>query len=125
MVSVDLECLTDQFTVLSEDRARVDPEVWQRAARAINLREGLSVRYQRFDGVVRDYLLEPYHLAAYHGNWYLVAQNAAAGRVETFALSRCRSLACTGEHFERPADFDPWAFFQSAFGISQAGKAAP
>jgi len=106
-VSVELESLTDQFTVLSEDRARVEPEVWQGAARAINQRERLRMRYQRFDGVVRDYLLEPYHLAAYHGNWYLVALNDAAGRVETFALSRCRSLGGTGEHFARPAALMP------------------
>ena len=119
-VSVELESLTDQFTVLSEDRARVDPEVWQRGARAINQRERLRVHYQRFDGVVRDYPVEPYHLAAYHGNWYLVARNAAAGRVETFALSRCRSLGSTGEHFARPGGFDPQPFFRSAFGISQA-----
>ena len=56
-MSVELESLTDQFTVLSEDRARVDPEVWEGAARAINQREQLRMRYQRFDGVVRDYLL--------------------------------------------------------------------
>ena len=80
------------------------------------------MRYQRFDGVVRDYLLEPYHLAAYHGNWYLVALNAAAGRVETFALSRCRSLGGGGEHFARPAAFDARAFFAGAFGISQAER---
>jgi len=42
-VSVELESLTDQFTVLSEDRARVEPEVWQKAARAINQREGLRL----------------------------------------------------------------------------------
>ena len=121
-VSVELESLTDQFTVLSEDRARVDPEIWQRAARAINQRERLRMRYQRFDGMVRDYLLEPYHLAAYHGNWYLVALNGAAGRVETFALSRCRSLGGSGEHFARPVTFDARAFFTGAFGISQAER---
>jgi proteasome accessory factor B len=121
-VSVELESLTDQFTVLSEDRARVDPEVWQRAARAINQRERLRVRYQRFDGMVRDYLLEPYHLAAYHGNWYLVALNPAAGRMETFALSRCRGIGGNGEYFERQAGFDAKGFFAGAFGISQAER---
>ncbi len=96
------------------------PEVWERSARATNQRERLRVRYQRFDGVVRDYTVEPYHLAAYHGNWYRVARNAVAGRVETFALSRCRSLGGTGEHFAHPGAFDPQAFFRDAFGISQA-----
>ncbi len=57
---------------------------------------------------------------AYHGNWYLLALNTAAGRLETFALSRCRRLAGTGQRFARPAAFDPRAFFKDAFGISQA-----
>jgi group II intron reverse transcriptase/maturase len=103
-VSVELESLTDQFTVLSEDHARVDLEVWQRVARAINQRECLRLRHQRFDGATGDYLWEPYHLAAYHGNWYVLARNTAAGHMETFALSRCRSLvkpAGTGASRER------------------------
>ena len=121
-VSLDVESLTDQFTVLAEDHARVDPGVWQRAGRAINQRERLRLRYQRFDGATRDYLLEPYHLVAYHGNWYLLALNTAAGRIETFALSRCGSLAGTGCHFARPAGFHAPAFFKNAFGISQADQ---
>jgi len=121
-VSLDVESLTEQFTVLSEDHARVGPEVWQRVARAINQRERQRVRYQRFDGATRDYLLEPYHLVAYHGNWYLVALNSAAGRMETFALSRCRRLAGTGQQFARPAAFDPQVFFKNAFGISLADR---
>ena len=121
-VSLNVESLTDQFTVLSEDHARVDPEVWQRAGRAINHRERLRLRYQRFDGATRDYLLEPYHLVAYHGNWYLLALNTAAGRLETFALSRCRSLAGTGQHCARRAGFSGPAFFKDAFGNSQAEK---
>ncbi len=121
-VSLDLESLTDQFTVLAEDHARVDPGMWQRAGRAINQCERVRVRYQRFDGATRDYLLEPYHLVAYHGNWYLVALNPAAGHVETFALSRCHTLAGSGEHFTRPPGFDAAAFFKDAFGISQAEK---
>ncbi|HEV2391341.1 MAG TPA: WYL domain-containing protein [Verrucomicrobiae bacterium] len=52
----------------------------------------------------------------------MVALNPAAGRVETFALSRCRSLTGSGEHFASPAPFDPEAFFKHALGISQAER---
>lgn len=121
-VSLDVESLTDQFTVLAEDHARVDPDVWQRAGRAINQRERLRMRYQRFDGVTGNYLVEPYHLIAYHGNWYLLALNPVAGHKETFALSRCRSLAGTGEHFAAPVGFHAPAFLKDSFGISQADK---
>ena len=108
--------------MLSEDHARVDPEVWQRAGQAINQRERLRLRYQRFDGVTGDYEVEPYHLVSYHGNWYLLAFNGATGRLETFALSRCRSFAGSGQHFARPVGCHAPAFFKDAFGISQAEK---
>jgi proteasome accessory factor B len=48
--------------------------------------------------------------------------NTAARRIETFALSRCRSLAGTGQRFARPVGFHAPAFFKDAFGISQADK---
>jgi proteasome accessory factor B len=122
-VSLSVESLTEQFSVLSEDHVPVDPEVWERAGRAINQQEGLRLCYQRFDGATRQYAVEPYHLAAYHGNWYLVARNTGNGRIETFALSRCRSMVGMGQGFERPAGFDARSFFRDGFGISQAEQA--
>jgi len=55
-----VEALTDQFSVLAEDHARVDPGVWERAGQAINQRERLRLGYQRFDGVRGSYEVEPY-----------------------------------------------------------------
>ena len=63
-----------------------------------------------------------FHLVAYHGNWYLLALNSVAGRIETFALSRCRSIEGSGQHFARPVGFHAPAFFKDALGISQADK---
>jgi hypothetical protein len=65
-------------------------------------------------------VVDPYHLVAYHGNWYLLALNTAAGRIETFALSRCRSVEGSGQHFARLVGFHAPAFFKDALGISQA-----
>ena len=53
---------------------------------------------------------------------YLLALNMAAGRIETFALSRCRSIEGSGQHFARPVGFHAPAFFKDALGISQADK---
>jgi hypothetical protein len=52
-VSLDVESLTEQFTVLSEDHARVDPRSGRGPGRAINQQERLRLDYQRFDGVTR------------------------------------------------------------------------
>ena len=78
--------------------------------------------YPRFDGAAGLYVVEPHHLAAYHGNWYLLAVNPAAGKMETFALSRCREVGTTGEHFQRSPTFDARAFLREGFGITRAEK---
>ena len=79
----------------------------------------LTAIYQRFDGQVKDYRLEPHHLVGYHGNWSVLATNAEKNRTETFALSRFRSVAPNGGRFVRPADFDPREVIRDGFGISQ------
>ena len=64
----------------------------------------------------------PLHLLAYHGNWYLLALNAAKGRVESFALSRFRRIEGLGRTFDRPQDFDARAHARQAFGIAGGEK---
>ena len=43
----------------------------------VERRESIRARYQTFDGRESDYHLHPYHLLAYHGNWYLLAHNGS------------------------------------------------
>ncbi len=47
-------------------------------------------------GHLSEYTLQPYHLLAYHGNWYVFARNMAKDRVATFAISRFRRIEPTG-----------------------------
>jgi len=72
---------------------------------------------QTFDGRVCEYELHPYHLLAYHGNWYLMAWNVEKERVATFALSRFRRVQETRERFTRPTDFSPESYARQSFGI--------
>jgi predicted DNA-binding transcriptional regulator YafY len=71
---------------------------------------------------VSAYELHPYHLLAYHGNWYVLARNVAKDQVETFALSRFRRIDDAGHPFARPADFNPETYARQAFGITGGEK---
>jgi len=103
--------------VLPEDRVRIDPEVWSQLARCVERCEAIRATYQTFDGRVSEYELHPYHLLAYHGNWYALALNTAKARVETFALSRFRQIEGTGQTFTWPDGFSPETYARAAFGI--------
>jgi hypothetical protein len=76
--------------------------------------------YRRFDGKSGTYEIEPLHLLAYHGNWYVLARSR--GSDKTFALSRFGKVAPTGKYFKRPARFDWRAFSREAFGIAHGEK---
>ena len=121
-VTVDLEAMTDRFSVIGDDHAVIDPAVWKAMVRGIHGCEQLAAVYQRFDGVVKGYRLEPHHLVAYHGNWYLLATNACDHQTEIFALSRFRSVAAQRTRFVRPKDYDPLEFIKDGFGITRGGR---
>ena len=118
--AVSLDALTEHMSVQAEDRVVIDPAIWEAVARAIERRDILRADYRRFDGKSGRYDIEPLHLLAYHGNWYVLARSR--GSDKTFALSRFGKVAPTGKHFKRPARFDWRAFSREAFGIAHGEK---
>jgi predicted DNA-binding transcriptional regulator YafY len=117
-ISIEPNWLSEHVGVLPEDRVRINPEVWAQLAGFIERRESVRAEYQTFTGRVSEYELHPYHLLAYHGNWYVLARNVAKNQVETFALSRFRRIETGGSPFTRPPDFSPETFARQAFGIT-------
>ena len=65
---------------------------------------------------------ETFRADYYHGNWYLLALNAAKGRVERFALSSFGRIEGLGRTFDRPQNFDAGAHARQAFGIAGGEK---
>ena len=116
-ITIEPDWLSEHVGVLPEDHVRIDPEVWARLAGFIERREAVLATYQTFDGRLGEYELHPYHLLAYHGNWYLMAWNVAKMHLATFALSRFRRVEGASEAFTRPADFSPETYARQAFGI--------
>ena len=116
-ITIEPDWLNEHVGVLPEDRVRIDPQVWAQLAGCVERREVIRATYQTFDGRVSEYELHPYHLLAYHGNWYALALNTAKARVETFALSRFRRIEAMGQAFTRPAEFSPETCARHAFGI--------
>ncbi len=121
-ITIEPDWLSEHVGVMPEDCVRIDPEVWAQIAGFIERREEIRATYQTFDGRISEYTLLPYHLLAYHGNWYVFAWNMAKKRVATFALSRFRHIESTGARFAPPTDFDPKTYAKNAFGITGGEK---
>lgn len=121
-ITLDLEAITERFSVIDEDYVRQDPATWTALARFVERQERVEAEYEKFSGEVGGYELEPYHLFAYHGNWYVAARNVRKDAVETFAVSRIRTLAGTAQRFVVPKSFDPRAHIEKGFGIVRGDK---
>ncbi len=117
-ITIDASTLTDRFSVLGDDHVLIDSAIWAAAARSLERQERVEVDYEKFDGTRRSYLLDPYHLIAHHGEWYLLAFHHLRRRVASFALSRIFSMQTTGEFFAVPDSFDPSERLKEGFGIT-------
>ncbi len=121
-IIIDPSALTEHLSVIGDDYVRQDLETWSAVAQATDRRERIAIVYQKFNGEVKRYLLDPYHLLLYHGNWYAIGMNRTGGRIATFAVSRIRGLTQTGVIFETQPGFDVAAVCRDSFGIVRGEK---
>jgi predicted DNA-binding transcriptional regulator YafY len=68
--------------------ARIDPGVLAVLAGAVRDREIVRFGYRRRDGTAGERRVEPHHVVASHGLWYLVAFDTRAGDWRTFRVDR-------------------------------------
>jgi predicted DNA-binding transcriptional regulator YafY len=80
-------------------------------AEAVWSAERLDLAYRRGDGRVRR-RIDPLGLVLKAGTWYVVA--AHRGQPRTYRLSRVESARLVGVRFERPADFDLAAWWDTS-----------
>ncbi len=66
-------CETENLTVISEDHVRLNQSLWAYVAKYTSRSERVSLIYRKFNGETKTYMVESYHLFAYHGNWCLLA----------------------------------------------------
>jgi predicted DNA-binding transcriptional regulator YafY len=122
-ISVVPEMLFREFSIISAPARYVDTEVWKAVIRALTHRRQLKVRYRRFESrSMRDLVLEPYHLASLHGEWYLFAGEAGQEGWRQFSMGRITKAELMGDGYSVPASFDPADIVHGAFGRARAGK---
>ncbi|MCB5181812.1 helix-turn-helix transcriptional regulator [Streptomyces antimicrobicus] len=107
---------------LVQERFHLDAPAWFRdadpvphlaaVARAVWEAEVVRADYRRWNGELRRRTLQPLGLVLKGGIWYVAARvgggepPGAAPPVRTYRVSRLLDVEPTGEHFERPVDFD-------------------
>ncbi len=109
--------LAGLFSFRTTGRATVDEALFAPLGQAVLEQQAVTFDYRKSpDESAEQRHVEPYHLAAINGVWYLAAMDLDRGAMRTFALNRMSALTPLKRHFKRPEDFSPDAYFGDSFG---------
>jgi predicted DNA-binding transcriptional regulator YafY len=93
-----------------EQEERPDATLLISLSEAIQQRQRVALDYLAQPGQATRRTVEPYGLAAWWGRWYLVGYCCLREGYRVFRLDRVQQVQLLAESFERPEDFDGYAY---------------
>ena len=99
--------------------SRLDLALLLQLSAAAEQRRRVALAYQADAAQVTQRTVEPYGLAAWWGEWYLVGYCCMRQAMRTFRLDRIQTVGPLAESFVRPDDFDCQTYLGQHLG--QAG----
>lgn len=122
-VTVHSTDLASRVSVITEPVTDIASEVWNVLQSCLE-EERTAVLHYRKPGYEEAALriVDPYHMVAYRGEWYVIGYSHHDGEVRIYALSRVTSCKPHSWSFTRPVGFDPAAYIDPAFGVFLGGE---
>lgn len=117
-VTIDLSHLAEAFSCRTLPVSKREVRVFRQLVQAVRQGRQLELTYwtaSRNETCQR--VVDPYHLVAVGGEWYLAAHCHLREEVRLFVPGRIRKLRETGFRFERPADFSINDFLDASFRV--------
>ena len=103
-----------------EQASRLDPTLLLDLSVATQRRQRVAMSYHADADRVTRRTVEPYGLAGWWGEWYLVGYCCLREGMRTFRLDRMRDVRVLDETFTRQADFDTHAYLSLHLGRASA-----
>jgi predicted DNA-binding transcriptional regulator YafY len=117
-VTIHLADWQDAYSFRPPPGADGDLRCFRVVARAVHAGRQVELVYWAASrDEVSKRVVDPYHLLAAEGTWYLVGYCHLREAVRMFATSRIRSVRETGERVERPADFRIADYLEPSFRV--------
>lgn len=116
-LDINPELLFTRFSLSSQPSKPVDPDIWKSLIRSLLQQRSLKICYRKIEATkstVR--IIEPYHVANLHGEWYVFALCHKRETIRQFAIPRISKAKVLNSHFDLPDEFNPQALLASAFG---------
>jgi len=115
-ISIDLSHLKEAISFRPAATSHSEIGVFRQLARSVRESRQLELLYwSAWRNETCRRVVDPYHLAAVRGDWYLVAYCHLREDVRMFVPGRIRKIKETGQQFERPADFQIGEYLDVSF----------
>jgi hypothetical protein len=85
--------------------------------RAMRENEELEIDYQKFEGSLETFHVQPYALKVYNRRWYLLGYVKEKGELRTLGLDRMNNVQITTTHFKMPDNFDAQKYYANTVGV--------
>jgi len=122
-VTIQTQDLARNMSVIAEPVTDIDEGVWAVLRDCLESQRTARVHYRApkySTSVPRP--IDPYHIVGYRGEWYLIGYSHHDEEVRIYALSRIAACDAERGRFDRPANFDPAAYIDPAFGVYLGGE---
>jgi predicted DNA-binding transcriptional regulator YafY len=122
-ISVSTSWIDTQYTFLQESHTRIDPAIWETLSQGLRLSRCVRLNHKKAgsaESTLRT--VDPYHLANFRGEWYLIARCHKQKDVRRFAISRISGAELSAEGFSIPEGFNFSEFISGSFGIMTEEK---
>lgn len=85
--------------------------------RAMRENKELEIDYQKFEGSLETFHVQPYALKVYSRRWYLLGYVKEKGELRTLGLDRMNNVQITTTHFKMPDNFDAQKYYANTIGV--------
>lgn len=115
--------LAPQFTISTSPAMDVPPELLMDLTQAIHRKEQVWIDYFTISrNQQTERIVQPYHLYAVDGHWYLIAHDLWRRDWRDFHLGRIKHWRLTGEHFVPNPQFSAETYINQGFLKEIGGK---
>ncbi|MCU0848444.1 MAG: transcriptional regulator [Spirochaetes bacterium] len=122
-ITANFSWLNPDISFIQQSTTIITPSIWETISTALYTHSVLDASHRKAGATKSTKrLIEPYHMAIYEGEWYLIGYCRLKKETLIFAISRFESVKRLNETFVKPETFNINEYLGSHFGITRENE---
>jgi proteasome accessory factor B len=116
-ITIKTSWLDSKYSFLPERRTSIDAGIWENLSDALRLQKTVHIVHRSPGKEKTKREVDPYHMANYRGEWYLIGYCHRKKEILKFAVSRIEQAEMSERTFPYPSSFSFEKYMGPNFGI--------